>query len=348
MIETSATPARQATTSPTDLLACPSCGSRLRENRTGRDLSCSGCAALIPFENGIYMFETAEADHRDAKKTISSFGRRWNAVFKRMGALTEFFLPSIQPVRKELFRDKVIVDGGGGFGRLSKLMLDYGARHVVLVDASDAVYAACEYLAPYRDRVTIVRANLLNPPLRAGSFDIFLCHGVLHHTGAPRRVLGNIARALDHARGITILWVYAKEGNRLLARLIAAARTVCASIGDKGRWMVASVVDFLFWALTSAVYRPLDRLFGVKDKLYYGEYFMDFLYDSAFNNRVDRLQMYHDFLTTPIVEYYSRDELEEWFGAAGFKKISLYFYRKQSWSIAASFDGDEDFSGRRP
>jgi len=345
MNQTSVRSTLQAPIGPTDLFVCPRCGGDLDENRASGNLSCGGCGTIIRFENGIYVFEAVVSGDYDIKKTISAFGRRWNAVFKRMGALTEFFLPSIQPVRKELFRDKVIVDGGGGFGRLSKLMLDYGARHVVLVDASDGVYAAREYLAPYRDRVTIVRANLLNPPLKVGAFDIFLCHGVLHHTGAPRRVLGNIARALDPARGITILWVYAKEGNRLLARLIATARTACASIGDKGRWMVASVVDFLFWVLTNAVYRPLDRLFGIKGKLYYGEYFMDFLYDSVFNNRVDRLQMYHDFLTTRIVEYYSRNELEAWLRAAGFKKISLHFYRRQSWSVAASFDPDENFSG---
>lgn len=336
----SATPIRAV-----DLLSCPSCGGNLREDHASRDLLCLKCAERISFNNGIYVVKDEGAKTLDEKETVSSFGRRWNAVYKRMGALTEFFLPSIQPVQQALFRNKLIVDGGGGFGRLSKLMLDYGARHVVLLDASDAVYAAREYLAPYRDRVTVIRGNLLRPPLKTGVFDIFLCHGVLHHTGAPRHVLGNIARAINPVQGIAILWVYAKEGNHLLGWLIAASRTACSMIGDGGRWAVASIVDFLFWILTNIVYRPLDRLFGVKNRLYYGEYFMDFLYVASINSRMDRLQMYHDFLTTRIVEYYSRAELEDWFRAAGFKKISLHFYRKQSWSIAASFRADEDFSG---
>lgn len=118
-------------------------------------------------------------------------------------------------------------------------------------------------------------------------------------------------------------------------------------IGDWGRWVVAWIIDVLFWTLTNILYRPLDRLLGIKDKLYYGEYFMDFLYVPAINSSMDRLQMYHDFLTTRIVDYYSRAQLQDWFREVGFKKISLHFYRKQSWSIAASFRVDEDFSGEK-
>lgn len=331
-----------------DLLACPSCGSDLYTDDATCDLVCLKCAERIMFKSGVYIVNDIQAKTSDEKKTIASFGSRWNAVYKRMGPLTKFFLPSIWPVQRNLFQNKVIADGGGGFGRLSKLMLDYGARHVVLLDASDAVYAAHEYLAPYRDRVTVIRSNLLRLPLKTGAFDIFLCHGVLHHTGAPRQVLGNIARVINPARGIAILWVYAHEGNRLLSRLIAAARTVCSILGSRGRWVIATITDFLFWTLVNLVYRPLDRLLGIKDKLYYSEYLVDFLYVPAINGHVDRLQMYHDFLTTRIVEYYSRHELEDWFRAAGFKKISFHFYRKQSWSIAASFNADEDFSGGTP
>lgn len=329
----------------TDLLGCLECGSMLKEQKHNRDLLCPECGTVLTFNDGIYFSARGEVSETSAQ-TVASFGRRWNAVFKKMGALKDFFLESVQPVQKDLFKDKIIVDGGGGFGRLTKLMLDYGARHVVLLDASDAVFAAREYLSDYQDRVTLVKGSLLSPPLRPEAFDIFLCHGVLHHTGAPIRVLANIAKHLKPSSGITILWVYSKEGNKLLGRLISASRLVCSSIGDWGRWRVAALLDTFFWSLTNLVYRPLDKMLGIKSKLFYGEYFMDFLYVSENSNRTDRLQMYHDFLTTTIVEYYSRDELNEWLGNLGFKKISLHFYRKQSWSVAASFDPDENFSGK--
>lgn len=329
----------------TDLLACPACHSAL--TKEGSDLSCPECGERLVLKSGIYFSQADPGEIEDADDTISAFGRRWNEVYRRMGALKDFFLPSIQPVMRDFFKDKVIVDGGGGFGRLTKLMLDFGARHVVILDASDAIFAAREYLKDYGDRVTLVKGNLVQPPLRDDAFDIFLCHGVLHHTGKPETVLDHITRALKPMIGSVILWVYAEEGNGLLAKLISASQKVCSVMGDWGRWRVADLADAFFWSLTNLIYRPLDRLFGIKDKLYYGEYFMDFLYVERFSNRVDRLQMYHDFLTTKIVDYYSEPQLRGWLESRGFKTISTHFYRKQSWSVAASLDTEEDFRGRR-
>lgn len=305
---------------------------------------CESCGSSIDYQDGIF-FAGSKHSSQAAERTVEEFGKRWNKVFNDMGGLKDFLLPMIEPVQGKFFENKVIVDAGGGFGRLTKCMLDFGAKHIVLLDASDAVYAAAEYLADFKDRVTIVRGNLLEPPLADGVFDLFFCHGVLHHTGDPKKVILGMSKKVKPDTGAMILWVYAQEGNNLLSTIVSMVKSVSNCVGDWGRWRMADLVDISLWLLTKGAYAPLTKIKGLKNRLWYAEYFLDFLFDPNINNRMDRLQMYHDFLTTPIIEYYSKNQLQAWAGNAGYKVDRLFFYRKQSWSMAASMNESEDFNG---
>jgi len=329
-----------------NFLACPNCVYELPASAEGVDeaVRCANCGTSFRFQNGIWFTQMEYADEL-SKNTIEAFGKRWLNIYSKMGGLKDFFLPTIHPVAQDFFHNKVILDAGGGFGRLTKLMLDYGAKHVVLLDGSMAVLAAAQYLKDYRDRVTIVQGDLLNPPVLRKAFDVVLCHGVLHHTGAPSSGVSSLASLLKPATGNLILWVYAKEGNRFMRIVTDAFRSISLRMSDKTRWSLAACIDLFLWLMATCVYSPMDRLFGIKDKLWYGEYFLDFLFVPHINNRVDRLQLYHDFLTSEIVEYYSRDQIEKWLNDAGFKNVYISFYRGQSWSVAASFDLNENFKG---
>lgn len=249
---------------PSQLLACPSCGGGLQERIENHDLSCQNCGREIPFRGGIY-FAASQPPSDLAQRTIDEFGKRWNAVYKDMGGLKSFLLPMIEPVQKSFFRNKVIVDGGGGFGRLTKIMLDYGASMVVLLDASSAVLAARDYLREYGDRVIIVQGDLMSPPLAPGAFDLFFCHGVLHHTADPRQVIMSMSRRVKPATGSMILWVYAKEGNGLLGKLINYTRLLSLKIGSRGRWILAGLIDVVLWAMTTLIYKPLSGV-GIKKR----------------------------------------------------------------------------------
>lgn len=331
---------------PVEFMACPECSGDLKQSPVNHDLFCEVCGKVIKFFDGIYYADTSPYSS-EAKQTIAEFGKRWKKVYKKMGGLKDFLLPTIEPVKKEFFRGKCIIDGGGGFGRLTKIMLDYGARHVVLLEASDAVLAAKFYLENYRDKVTIIKGNLLKSPLTEGSFDLFFCHGVLHHTGDPRKVILSMSRTVNKQKGCMILWVYAQEGNRGLSRLVNLIRFFSLKIGDWGRWRLGALIDIVLWLLTKCVYIPLLLLAVPKQRLWYGTYFIDFLFNPEINNRVDRLQMYHDFMTTDIIEYYSKSQLEQWVKEADYKTATFYFYRNQSWSVAACYHPKEDFSGNQ-
>lgn len=273
--------------------------------------------------DGVYYTGTPPSSEI-ARNTIREFGKRWNMIYKKMGGLKNYLMPMIEPVAEDFFRDKVIIDAGCGFGRLSKLMLDYGAKHVIMLDASNAVLAAAEYMNDYRDRITIVQADLLHPPLALGMSDIFFCHGVLHHTGNPKAVIHAGARAIDPQYGAMILWVYAQEGNSLMSHMVNLSRTISLRLGEQGAWGLARLADAILWLLTKSVYKPLVHLGVPPTRLWYGNYLLDFLYDPRINNTIDRLQMFHDFLTTGIIEYYSRPQLEAWFLEVGFPRMSFH------------------------
>jgi len=260
-----------------------------------------------------------------------------------MGGLKNFLLPMIEPVKKEFFKNKIIIDAGGGAGRLSKIMLDYGAKHIFLLDASTAVQTAKEYLEDYSNRVTIIQCDITKPPLAENVFDIFFCHGVLHHTGEPERVIARMSRSVIQDAGSMILWVYAKEGNRILSKCVQFAQLFARLVGDKGRWILANMVDNFLRCIVYFIYNPLLLLGVPKKVLFYGEYLIDFLFQPTVNNRMDRIQMYHDFLTTKIIEYYSYNQLLYWSKKVGYRKVLFLHYRKQSWSVLASFNPDETF-----
>jgi len=146
---------------PVEFMACPECSGDLKQSPVNHDLFCEVCGKVIKFFDGIYYADTSPYSS-ETKQTIAEFGKRWKKVYKKMGGLKDFLLPTIEPVKKEFFRGKCIIDGGGGFGRLTKIMLDYGARHVVLLEASDAVLAAKFYWRTTETKLRLSRAIFLN------------------------------------------------------------------------------------------------------------------------------------------------------------------------------------------
>src|SRR5262249_17976329 len=74
----------------------------------------------------------------------------------------------------------------------ARLLGGHGAR-VVGVDLSSAVDKAAALSAGFPD-VLIAQADLLDPPVAEGAFDLVYSIGVLHHTPDPRRAFAQIAR----------------------------------------------------------------------------------------------------------------------------------------------------------
>jgi SAM-dependent methyltransferase len=116
----------------------------------------------------------------------------------------------------------LVLDAGCGMGRYLRVAAESGAR-VVGMDLSGAVEAARALTADLPG-VSLVRGDLLRPPLREGSFDQIYSIGVLDHTPDPRRAFLQVARLLKPGGRIAI-WIYPKE-RPLLEAIVAIHRAV--------------------------------------------------------------------------------------------------------------------------
>jgi uncharacterized protein YbaR (Trm112 family) len=129
--------------------------------------------------------------HDQLQRSVTSFGDQWNHF-----NFTDFKVHWLSHTvantfgSTSVFRDKVIVDAGGGSGAQTLWMLESGARHVIMLELSHSVDDVVQRnLAPSGFRnVDVVQCSIDAPPLRPRSIDGFvICHNVIQHTPSVER-----------------------------------------------------------------------------------------------------------------------------------------------------------------
>ncbi len=149
-----------------------------------------------------------------ARGTAEAFGLEWttHGTLGRLYASEADLWQEFAAFRipREALEGKRVLDVGCGMGRWSYAAAKSGARHVVGFDLHDGVRAA-RALTQDLGRVSVLRANVFDPPFRAESFDTVISIGVLHHTGDT---YGAIRAVLPLLRpgGHLFLQLYATRG----------------------------------------------------------------------------------------------------------------------------------------
>ena len=138
----------------------------------------------------------------------TSFGRQWNRYDVARTQEDEATFQVKTGIAPASLTGKLVLDAGCGGGRYSRLLGSHGAR-VIGVDLSSAVEKAAQLCAGLPD-VCIVQADLLDLPLRDGTFDLVFSIGVLHHTPDPRRAFAQIAGKVKPG-GRLAVWLYRKN-----------------------------------------------------------------------------------------------------------------------------------------
>ena len=107
-------------------LVCPTCEGPLdlsvssvedREIMEG-ELRCAACPASFPITSGVPRFANLEQVESDKRATAAGFGWQWQHFTQEDHRYAEQFLGWIAPVTPEFFRDKVVLEGGCGKGRV--------------------------------------------------------------------------------------------------------------------------------------------------------------------------------------------------------------------------------------
>lgn len=180
-----------------------------------------------PIKNGIPRFVDCAPT-----ESVTSFGDEWNYFnFTQFKAhwLTHTVANTFGST--SAFKDKFIVDAGGGSGAQSKWFAEYGARHVILLELSHAIDDVVKRNLSGLRNVDAIQCSIDSPPIRDRSIDgIVYCHNVIQHTESVEKT----ARAL---------FALAAEGGELVFN--------CYPKNDAG---------LLRWTRFHLIYRPLRRL----------------------------------------------------------------------------------------
>lgn len=88
-------------------------------------------------------------------------------------------------IPSDLFKEKIVVDGGCGSGKFSATIARLGAKEVIGVDIGEKGLDFARGQAQkvhYGDRMRFIHGSLLSIPLEDNSVDMVWSNGVIHHT----------------------------------------------------------------------------------------------------------------------------------------------------------------------
>ena len=312
-------------------LACPSCGAELSLNTTeydGREavsgeLRCGGCQSIFPIRSGVPRFADIEHDE-EQRETAENFGAQWLVFDQVQEHHEKQFLDWIAPVTPDFVRDKVVLEGGCGKGRHTRLAGLWGARDVIGIDLSVAVEAA------YRNtkdlpNVHIIQADIYRPPLKR-RFDYAFSVGVLHHLPAPRGGFASLYKHLKPSGAITA-WVYGRENNGWLVNFVNPLRErLTSKLPPRVLYWLSYLPSLLLYLVLKLVYLPLGQT-PLKRWLFYADYLS---YIARFPFR-EIHNIVHDHLTAPVAFYLSRAEFSEWFAEANAERVEIHWHNRNSW-----------------
>jgi SAM-dependent methyltransferase len=296
---------------------------------TGR-LTCERCGKDYPVEAGVPRFAPSSVSDAVAS-TVDGFGYQWTtanpvlsgAHFSSSGVFLDF----INPVRPDYLAGKTVLDGGCGLGRFTLLSAEFGARVVVGVDLSRAVEAAFANTR-HMPNVVIAQADLFELPFE-DDFEYIFSVGVLHHTSNPRAAFQELATKLRPGGGLSA-WVYAREGNGWILRLVNPIRTLTSRWPRPALLAAAHLIAIPLWIVVKTIYRSVARfqaLAPLRRFLFYYDY-MVFL--SQFGYR-EQAYIVFDHMVPELSDYIEREAFAEWFQSGGLSDVIISSRSGNSW-----------------
>jgi SAM-dependent methyltransferase len=314
------------------LLICPRCSGGFRLHVDAAEateviegtLRCIGCDAKFPITRGIPRFLVDELNPAQ-RATADAFGYEWTHYSQLTDADEKEFLAWISPLTPTDFEGRIVLDAGCGKGRHIYLAAQFGARAVVGVDLSNAVEAAFRNTR-HLPNVHVIQADIYALPF-ADPFDMAYSIGVLHHLPVPQD--GFVAMA-SHVKpgGRVSAWVYGKEGNGWIEKLVDPVRKAVTSRLPR---FATSCISFfpavILYVALKLLYGPAARRTRLKSYLPYSDYLCsiaNYSFRENFWNVFDQL-------VAPTAFYHSREEVVSWFRSVNAEQVMISRHNSNSW-----------------
>ena len=248
-----------------DLLACPTCGGDILLAYASKYdnheivegvLTCKKCSREYKVVRGVPRFADLGKIEEDKAETAENFGWQWTHFTQEDPKYNEQFLGWLQPVTPDFFEGKVVLEGGCGKGRHTKLAAEWGAKEVVGVDLGDGVesaFAATRHLP----NVHIVQCDIYKLPFKK-VFDYAFSVGVLHHTPDPKKAFMSLASKVKKGGHISA-WVYGAENNEWITKYVNPVREGFTSkISQPVLYQLSKLPTLSLFLTTKLVYRPAN------------------------------------------------------------------------------------------
>lgn len=185
-------------------LACPECQGDVVLD--GESIVCSLCGRLGRYVEGVWDLVSQDT-------YAETFGRQWTLFpetqldSKNGTHISADQFERVTGWSREDLDGKDVLDAGCGAGRYVEIALSRGAR-VTGLDLSQAAYVCRRNIDSAS--LTVVRGDLLSPPLKASSFDRVFSIGVVQSTPDPLEAARQLAR-LVRPGGELMIWMYSRR-----------------------------------------------------------------------------------------------------------------------------------------
>ena len=141
----------------------------------------------------------------------------------------------------EEFKDATgvhLLDGGCGEGAHIKV-LDTDLSGLSTSFAVDLTHSALDTVAQHASPAwEMIRADILDLPIKDNSLDGAVCFGVLHLTPDPKGAVMSLARTVKPG-GLLGVWIYAGP-NPVIDKALSATRAITRLLGDRGTLFLAN------------------------------------------------------------------------------------------------------------
>jgi len=318
-----------------DLLACPTCGGDIllayaskyddKEIMDGV-LSCKKCSREYKIVGGVPRFADLAKIEEDKAETAENFGWQWTHFTQENEQYADQFLGWMQPVTRDFFEGKIVLEGGCGKGRHTKLAAEWGAKEVVGIDLGDGVesaYAATRHLP----NVHIVQCDIYKLPFTR-KFDYAFSVGVLHHTPDPKRAFVSLAGKVKKGGHISA-WVYGAENNEWITKYVDPVREGFTSkISQPMLYQLSKLPTLSVFLTTKLVYRPANIVAKpVAKRLFYNDYLNHL---GTFGWR-EQHNIVFDHLVAPTAFYVSKEDFVSWWEEIKAKDVEIIWHNQNSW-----------------
>jgi SAM-dependent methyltransferase len=318
-----------------DLLACPTCGGDILLVNAGKYedkeiiegvLSCKKCTREYRIVRGVPRFADLGKIEQDKAETAENFGWQWTHFTQDDAKYSDQFLGWLQPVKPEFFKDKVVLEGGCGKGRHTKLAAEWGAAEVVGIDLGDGVESAFA-LTRALPNVHIVQCDIFKLPLKR-VFDYAFSVGVLHHTPNPKKAFMSLASRVKKG-GYVSAWVYGAENNEWISRFVNPVReSFTSQISQPVLYQLSKLPTLGLFLTTKLFYRPLNAAAKpLANLLFYNEYLNHL---GTFGWR-EQHNIVFDHLVAPTAFYISKEDFTGWWTELGAKDVEITWHNENSW-----------------